>query len=129
MLLIKTQVNLPTDRQADRQTDGQTDIIVLGNIFWWLKQAWEVEYVRTYYPSKFFSALRSYCSRLSVGMLSYDSRSTLIRLDHRKKIGRVPVSKYHVRPQQNFVARFGLSTFTVRFYMTNYSGYGQLGHH
>ena len=35
------------------------------------------------YPSKFFSALPSYCPRLSVVLLSYDSRSTLIRLDRR----------------------------------------------
>ena len=35
------------------------------------------------YPSKFFSALRSYCPRLSVVLLSYDCRSTLKRLDHR----------------------------------------------
>ena len=41
------------------------------------------------YPSKFFSALQLYCFRLSVGMLSYNSRLTLIRLDRRKKIGRV----------------------------------------
>ena len=36
-------------------------------------------------PSKFFSALQSHCSRLSVILLSYDSRSTLVRLDRRKK--------------------------------------------
>ena len=37
---------------------------------------------------KFFSALQSYCSRLLVGLLSYDGRSTLIWLDLRKKSGR-----------------------------------------
>ena len=36
-------------------------------------------------PAKFFSAIQSYFSRISVGLLSYDSRSTLIRLDQRKK--------------------------------------------
>ena len=41
------------------------------------------------YPSKIFSAIQSFCSRLSIGLLSYDSRSTPIRLDHRKKFGRV----------------------------------------
>ena len=39
-------------------------------------------------PPKFFSALQLYCSRLSAGLLSYDSRSTLKRLDVRKKFGR-----------------------------------------
>ena len=40
------------------------------------------------HPSKFFSVLQSYCFRLSVVFLSYDSRSTLIRLDRRKEFGR-----------------------------------------
>ena len=35
-------------------------------------------------PSKFLSAFQLYCSRLSVGFPSYDSRSTLFRLDCRK---------------------------------------------
>ena len=39
-------------------------------------------------PVHFFSTAQSYCSRLSVGLLSYDSRLTLIRRDHRKKCGR-----------------------------------------
>ena len=34
-------------------------------------------------------AIQSYCSRLSVGLLSHDSRLTLIWLNHRKKSGRV----------------------------------------
>ena len=38
------------------------------------------------YPSKFFSALQSYCPRLSVVLLSSDIRSTLIRLDPRKNL-------------------------------------------
>ena len=42
-----------------------------------------------YSPSKFFSALPSVCSRLSVGLLWYDSRSTLRRLHQREKFGRV----------------------------------------
>ena len=39
-------------------------------------------------PSKFFLALHSFCCRLSVILLSYDSRSTIIpvQLDRRKKI-------------------------------------------
>ena len=37
-------------------------------------------------PSKFFSTVQSYCPRLSVVLLSYDSRSTLIRLDRRKNL-------------------------------------------
>ena len=41
------------------------------------------------YPSKFFSALQSYCSRLSIVFLSCDSKLTLIQLDLRKKFGRV----------------------------------------
>ena len=40
------------------------------------------------YPSKFFSALQSYCPRISVALLSYDSRSTILRLDRRNKFGR-----------------------------------------
>ena len=40
-------------------------------------------------PSKFFSALESYCSSLLVGLLSYNCRrSTLLRLDRWKKFGR-----------------------------------------
>ena len=52
------------------------------------------------YPSKFFLALQSFCCPLSVVLLSYDSKSTLIRLDCRKKIGReeslYPVSYTHL---------------------------------
>ena len=40
------------------------------------------------HPSKFFLVLQSYCSRFSVVLLSYDSRSTPIRPDRRKKFGR-----------------------------------------
>ena len=40
------------------------------------------------YPSKFLPALQSYCSRLSVGLVSYDGRLTLMRLDLRRKSGR-----------------------------------------
>ena len=40
-------------------------------------------------PSKFFLVLQSYCFRFSVVLLSYDSRSTPIRPDRRKKFGRV----------------------------------------
>ena len=52
----------------------------------WNRKLWAV--ARCYSwpgPSKFFSALQSYCSRLSVVLLSCDSRSTLIRLNRRKK--------------------------------------------
>ena len=37
-------------------------------------------------PSSFFPALQWYCSCLSVSLLSYDSRSILIRLDRRKNL-------------------------------------------
>ena len=37
------------------------------------------------HPSNFFSGIQSYCSRVSVGLLSYDSRLTLIRMDQRWK--------------------------------------------
>ena len=46
-----------------------------------------------FHPSKFFSAIQSYCSRLPVSLLSYDSRSNLLRLDRRKKIGRAQWDK------------------------------------
>ena len=52
------------------------------------------QYDRMPDPSKFFSPLESYCSRLSVGLLSYDSRLTLIRLDRRKKWSRSSVIYY-----------------------------------
>ena len=39
-------------------------------------------------PSKFFSVLQSYCSCLSVVLLSYDSSSTHIRWDGWEKFGR-----------------------------------------
>ena len=42
---------------------------------------------RAFIQSNFFSALQSYCSRFSVSLLLYDSRSTLLQLDHWKKIG------------------------------------------
>ena len=41
------------------------------------------------FPSKLFSVFQSYCSRLSVGLLFYDSKSTLFRLDGWKKFGLV----------------------------------------
>ena len=41
---------------------------------------------KTAFPVQFFSVLQSYCSRISVVFLSYDSRLTPIRLDRRKKI-------------------------------------------
>ena len=41
------------------------------------------------HPVQIFSALRSYCSRLSFVLFLYESRSTLIRRDGWEKIGRV----------------------------------------
>ena len=38
------------------------------------------------YPSEFFSVIQLHCSRLLLGLLKYDSRLTLIRLDHMEKI-------------------------------------------
>ena len=49
------------------------------------------------YPSKFFSALQSYCSRLSIVLLSYDSRSTLIRRDRKKNWSSKGPILLHVR--------------------------------
>ena len=43
------------------------------------------------HPSKFFSALQSFCCCLSVVLLSCDSRSTLTRRDRTKKFGRAVV--------------------------------------
>ena len=37
-------------------------------------------------PVLFFSTIQSLCSRLSVALLSYDSGSTIFRLDRRLKI-------------------------------------------
>ena len=45
--------------------------------------------MRMVFPSQKIPSIRLHCSRLSVSLLSYDSRSTLIRLDHRKQSGRV----------------------------------------
>ena len=45
-------------------------------------------------PSKFFSAFQWYCSRLSVVLLSYDSRLTLIRLDCWKNWSSLGCTKY-----------------------------------
>ena len=53
-------------------------------------------YIRTFLfahapPSKFFLALQSFCCRVLVVLLSYDSRSTLIRIDRTKKFARAPI--------------------------------------
>ena len=48
-------------------------------------------------PVKFFSAVQLYCSRFSVGLLSYDSISTLLRLDCRKNW-----TAYTVNTRPNF---------------------------
>ena len=58
-------------------------------------------------PSKFFSALKSNCSRLSVVLLSYDSRSTLFRLDRRKKFGRDDDAKIFLSHLELLVCRAG----------------------
>ena len=52
------------------------------------------------YPSKFFSSLQSYCPHLSVVLLSYDGRSTLIRLDRTKFFGRVVYYLYNKLVQE-----------------------------
>ena len=44
--------------------------------------------------TKFFLALQSFCCRLSVVLLSYDSRSTLIRRDRTEKFGRTYIHTY-----------------------------------
>ena len=53
-------------------------------------------------PSKFFSAFQSYCPRLSVGWLSYNSRSSLIRLDRRIIIGRAALPIRSMRCPSRF---------------------------
>ena len=50
----------------------------------------------SHHPSKFFSALQSFCCRLSVVLLSCDSRSTLIRRDRTKKIGRAGPGRHFI---------------------------------
>ena len=40
------------------------------------------------HPVQIFPPIQSFCCRLSVVLLSYDSRSALLRLDRRKKFGR-----------------------------------------
>ena len=47
-------------------------------------------------PSKFLSALQLYCSCFSVGLFSYDSRSTLLRLNRRKKYGWMEQRAAHI---------------------------------
>ena len=49
------------------------------------------------FPSKFFAALQSYCSCLSVVFLSYNSWSTLIRRDDWEKFGRVTTPRHEMR--------------------------------
>ena len=57
----------------------------------WERCLWSLP---TLLPSNFFSAIESYCSRLSVSLLTYDSRSALIRLDRRKQSGRTLFVSY-----------------------------------
>ena len=67
-------------------------------VYWWpilfvLKKNWTMSWktnkvalavsIELYYPFKLFGAIQLYCYRLSVILLSYHSRSTLIQLDHR----------------------------------------------
>ena len=73
-------------------------------------------YRRQLHPSKFFSALQSYCSCLSVGLLSYDSRSTLIRPDRRKKFGRAARQSDIV--QSCYCADISLDFIVNLFYCT-----------
>ena len=58
------------------------------------------------YPSKFFLALQSFCCRLSIVLLSYDIKSTLMRLDRRKKIGRVVQKQFqgHIKCNKQLVS-------------------------
>ena len=58
------------------------------------------------YPSKFFLALQSFCSRLSVVLLSCDSRSTLIRRDRTKKFGRVEQQQQQQQQQRHMPVCF-----------------------
>ena len=54
--------------------------------------------ISSYNQSKFFSVILLYWSCLSVGLLSFDSRSTLIRRDRRKFFGREPDKLWHKTP-------------------------------
>ena len=71
-------------------------------------------------PSKFFSALQSYCFRLSVVLLSYDSRSTLIRRDGWEKFGRVSKSytrqRVYEEVELSISSNFGISGDTTGHY-------------
>ena len=70
-------------------TNGSRTLLYLYSKDWFNARTFQIVVV----PSKFFSALQSYCSRLSVGLLSCDSRSTLVQLDRRKKIGQLSYKK------------------------------------
>ena len=69
---IGLQEPLPLSQSADRSM----------GITAWVTSNMERFFVL--FPVQIFLSLKSYCSRLSVGMLSYNSRVTLIRLDRRK---------------------------------------------
>ena len=69
------------NRIAEKKLDGHYCIIH--------NKLYILQRMVVYYPSKFFSAIQSFCSRLSVVLVSYDSGSTLLQLDRRIKFGRV----------------------------------------
>ena len=90
------------DWRADKYLDGLTAILAKSSQLLLQEKNKETELMPRardkQYQSKttrpiFFPALLSYCSRLSVVLLSYDSRSTLIRLDRRQKFGRVATTR------------------------------------
>ena len=56
------------------------------------------------YPYNLFSSIPSFCSRFLVVLLSYDRRSTLLRLDRRKKVKDVFFLIYQIRTIENAVA-------------------------
>ena len=58
-----------------------------GNSTFMGKQVKRIRHGANNIPSKIFSALQPYCARLLVGLLSHDSRSTPLRLDHWEKNG------------------------------------------
>ena len=60
-----------------------------GPLFYWYFHIHTHAVAFPNFPSKFFLALQSFCCRLLVVLLSYDSRSTLTQLDRTKKFGRV----------------------------------------
>ena len=70
----------------------------------WTNRLWRL-------PIHIFSSLELYCSRLSVVLISYDSRSTLLWLDGLEKFGRV---KFEMMVPKQIMSSFLLNNFFQR---------------